>query len=77
MRDNLIQDLSPISDLPKLRKLDLSGNRIQSLRSFGQFSIVETKSRILEIQETLTQENLKDDIRASLVLEMTELSAKV
>ena len=76
LRDNLIQDLSPISKLPKLRKLDLSGNRIQSLSTLAQFSIVETKSRILEIQETLTQENLKDDIRASLVLELTELSAK-
>ena len=52
LRDNLIQDLSPISKLPKLRKLDLSGNRIQSLSTLAQFSIVETKSRILEIQET-------------------------
>ena len=76
LRDNLIQDLSPINDLPKLRKLDLSGNRIQSLRSFGQFPLVETKSRILEIQEMLTQKNLKDDIKASMVLEMTELSGK-
>ena len=76
LRDNLIQDLSPINNLPKLRKLDLSGNRIESLRTFSQFSLVATKSRISEIQETLTQKNLKDDLKASLILEMTELSRK-
>ena len=76
LKDNLIQDLTPISKLPKLRKLDLTGNRIQSLSSLTQFPFAETKSRILEIQNTLKQPNLSDDFKASLILEISELSEK-
>lgn len=76
LRDNLIQDLSPISKLSKLRKLDLSGNRISSLRTFGQFPLIETKQRIVEIQNELQQKNLEDDYKAALILELSELAEK-
>ena len=74
LRDNLIEDLSPLRNLPKLRKLDLSGNRIKSLRSLTQFPIIDTRLRILQIQELLQQKNLKDEQKAELVLELTELA---
>ena len=38
LRDNLIQDISPLSDLPHLQKLDLSGNKLLGVSrrwSFG------------------------------------------
>ena len=76
LRDNLINDLSPISKLPKLRKLDVSGNRISSLRTFGRFSLSQTKSRIVAIQDELQQKSLKDDYKAGLVLELSEQVAK-
>ena len=72
LRDNLITDLSPINKLPKLRKLDVSGNRISSLRTFGQFPLNQTKSRIVAIQDELTQKNLKDDYKAALIIELSE-----
>ena len=37
LRDNFIEDLSPLSNLSKLRKLDLSGNRIRSLAPWRAF----------------------------------------
>ena len=77
LRNNLINDLSALSNLQKLRKLDLSGNRIQSLRTFGGFSIQKTKARILEIQKSLEDKDLTDDIKSSLVLEITELSGNL
>lgn len=76
LRDNLINDLAPISKLPKLRKLDVSGNRISSLRTFGRFSLSQTKSRIVAIQDELQQKSLKDDYKADLVLELSEQVAK-
>ena len=35
LRDNLIDDLSPIQNLSKLKNLDLSGNRLTSLRTLA------------------------------------------
>ena len=76
LRDNLIEDLSPLRNLSKLRKLDLSGNRIKSLDTLTRFPIIETKSRILKIQDSLQQKNLKDEAKGELVLEITDLANK-
>ena len=76
LRDNLIDDLSPIRNLPKLRKLDLAGNRIKSLGTLTQFPIIETRSKILQIQDSLQQKNLKEEQKTSLILELTELAEK-
>jgi Leucine-rich repeat (LRR) protein len=47
LRDNLIDDLSPIHDLRKIKNLDLSGNRLTSLSSFSLFQ--STTLRILNL----------------------------
>ena len=47
LRDNLIDDLSPIHDLRKIKNLDLSGNRLTSLSSFSLFQ--STALRILNL----------------------------
>ena len=47
LRDNLIDDLSPIHDLRKITNLDLSGNRLTSLSSFSLFQ--STALRILNL----------------------------
>ena len=47
LRDNIIEDLGPIQGLTKLKNLDLSGNRLTSLRSLS--SLQSPSLRILNL----------------------------
>lgn len=42
LRNNLIEDLSPLSGLNKLKRLDLSGNRIAGLKNLVDVSTINT-----------------------------------
>ena len=48
LRDNLIDDIGPISSLAKLRKLDLSGNKLRSIGGLVPLSgsMMRKRSRI-------------------------------
>ena len=53
LRDNHIEDISPIAELAHLRRLDLSGNRIRDLKkldSEGLLASIRMTSRIKEIR---------------------------
>ena len=53
LKDNLIQDLSPLSELANLRKLDLAGNRISSLQDLIPLSRSKMERRAFELQSSL------------------------
>ena len=74
LRDNLIDDLKPISNLAHLRKLDLSGNRIRNLSQLVPLSGSKMRKEVVDLQLSLegrkTSRSKKTDI-------MQELSALV
>ena len=54
LKDNLIEDISPLTELAHLQKLDLSGNRISSLLALSGFSLEKMQKEIVEIQQKLS-----------------------
>ncbi len=79
LRDNLIQDIKPITGLAYLKRLDLSGNKIRSIRDLDDLAGGGMTIRVAEIQkESETPQLLperKESLRAEL-LAILQKSAK-
>ena len=73
LRNNLINDVSPIASLPKLRKLDLSGNSIGNLGSFLNDDETRNLEEINRIKKDLLSNRLSDIQKRDLVLRLTSL----
>ncbi|MBP52223.1 MAG: hypothetical protein CMI27_03660 [Opitutae bacterium] len=73
MRDNLIEDLSPILGLANLVKLDLSGNRLRRAGSLVKLSGHKMRAKVSELQLSLEDRRLSKDEKSSTILEMSEL----
>ena len=54
LKDNLIENIEPLTGLSHLRKLDLSGNRISNLSALSGFSLTSMRNQISEIQKELS-----------------------
>ena len=74
LRDNLIENVSPISNLAHLRKLDLSSNRIRNLRQLVPLSGSKMRKQVVDLQ--LSLENYKTP-RAQKVQIIQKMSALV
>ena len=73
LRDNLIQDVPPLSDLPHLQKLDLSGNKITSLSPFSGLSIKKMEDEVDQIRMKLANYRTPKDEIAELVISLSEV----
>ena len=76
LKNNLLTDLGPIAKLPKIKKLDLSGNKISNLGSLLFLTHKSVENRISEIRDSLGTTKTLDNEKANLLLEMTSLSGK-
>lgn len=59
LRDNLIEDVAPITGLANLRRLDLSGNRVASLLPFKDMTRGAIAARIAEIDAAVKAPRLR------------------
>lgn len=73
LRDNLIEDLSPISNLAHLRKLDLSGNRIQNLTQLVPLSGSKMRKQVGDLQLSLQGRKTNRSQKAEIIEEMSTL----
>ena len=79
LRDNHIEDISPITELAKLRRLDLSGNRIRDLKkldSEGLLASIRMASRIKEIRLEAESPRLTPLQNNALKVELLAIHAK-
>ncbi len=74
LRDNLIKDLRPLRNLSKLRKLDLSGNRLIDLSTLEFLSGDALRIRSAELAARLSDDKLSAEERAEHALELSELT---
>jgi len=77
LRDNLIEDFSPLADLKNLVKLDISGNRLANLTSLVPLAGTDLQKRVTQLKTKMNDTSLSDDGRTQLTLELTELSQKL
>ena len=77
LRENLIQDLSPITELAFLTKLDLSGNKISNLKSLSNLSSKLMEEEIAKIKTKLSDYKTPKDQVAQLVLTLNELTDRL
>ena len=73
LRDNLIEDLSPISNLAHLKKLDLSGNRIQNLIQLVPLSGSKMRKQVGDLQLSLQDRKTNRSQKAEIIEEMSTL----
>lgn len=73
LRDNLIEDLSPILDLPHLIKLDLSGNRLRRVEPLVMLSGHKMRSQVADLQLSLENRRQTKDEKEAAILEMSEI----
>ena len=73
LRDNLIEDLSPISNLAHLRKLDLSGNRIQNLTQLVPLSGSKMRKQVGDLQLSHQDRKTNRSQKAEIIEEMSTL----
>ena len=71
LRDNLIDDLSPIHSLSNLKNLDLSGNRLTSLKTLAPLSARSLRIAVTDLASANSQIMT---IRLSLLSLTNELS---
>ena len=77
LRDNLIEDFRPLSDLKNLIKLDISGNRLANLDTLVPLAGKDVQSRVAELKLKLNDSGLAGEQRTQLTLELSELSQKL
>jgi Leucine-rich repeat (LRR) protein len=77
LRDNLIEDFRPLSDLKNLIKLDISGNRLANLDTLVPLAGKDVQSRVAELKLKLDDSGLAGEQRTQLTLELSELSQKL
>ncbi len=73
LRNNLIEDLSPIRDLAKLRKLDLSGNRLRSVDGLVPLSGSKMRQQVSDLQLSLENRKIPRDRKEEAKRELTDL----
>ena len=79
LRDNHIEDISPIAELAHLRRLDLSGNRIRDLKkldSAGLLASIRMTSRIKAIRMESEAPRLKPLQNYALKVELLAIHTK-
>lgn len=77
LKDNLIEDISPLTELAHLQKLDLSGNRISSLLALSGFSLEKMQKEIVEIQQKLSARPGFSQQSPELILELSDLTERI
>ena len=77
IRDNLIEDFRPLSNLKSLIKLDISGNRLSNLDTLVPLAGKDVESRVSELKLKLNDSELEGNDRTQMTLELSELSRKL
>ena len=73
LRNNLIEDVTPISGLANLKKLDLSGNRLRSVGGLIPLSGSKMRKEVSNLQLSLQDHRVSRDKKNQLKLEMAAL----
>ncbi|MFP6886898.1 MAG: leucine-rich repeat domain-containing protein [Opitutales bacterium] len=76
LRDNLIEDVSPILGLAHLRRLDLSGNRLRSLQPLDELAGGALTIRVSEIRKESESPQLLQAQQEALKLELVTILRK-
>ena len=66
LRNNLIEDVTPISGLANLKKLDLSGNRLRSVGGLIPLSGSKMRKEVSNLQLSLQDHRVSRDKKISL-----------
>jgi Leucine-rich repeat (LRR) protein len=77
LRDNLIENFSPLADLKNLVKLDISGNRLSNLDSLVPLAGTELQNRVNQLKGKMNDSSLSNEDRTQMTLELSELSRKL
>ena len=73
LRDNLIEDISPISNLAHITKLDLSGNRIRNLSGLVPLSGSKMRKEVADFQLSLEDHKISRSQKNEVIQEMSEV----
>jgi len=76
LRDNLIQDIKPITDLAYLKRLDLSGNKIRSIKDLDDLAGGGMTIRVVEIQKESETPQLLPERKEALRTELLAILQK-
>lgn len=76
LRDNLIENVTPITGLANLRRLDLSGNRIASLLPFKDMTRGAIAARIVQIRAAVDAPRLRPEDKEKLRQDLIKILVK-
>ena len=73
LSNNLIEDISPISNLASITKLDLSGNRIRNLSGLVPLSGSKMRKEVADFQLSLEDRKISRSQKNEVILKMSEV----
>ena len=73
LRNNLIEDISPISNLASITKLDLSGNRIRNLSGLVPLSGSKMRKEVADFKLSLEDRKISRSQKNEVILNMSEV----